>query len=159
MELLRTAFKSCLFHLGALWFLRKSVNLSELGFFNLEIELRIPDPEPEGETWGKDLGRHNCKHQLSAFDPFPCCYEQVVPTYERMVVFRLGRIRTPQGPGMVLLLPFIDSFQRVDLRTRALSVPPCKVRGFLAPLDRGSGELVLGVLWMSVPWPASSHQG
>ncbi|XP_059861618.1 stomatin-like protein 1 isoform X2 [Delphinus delphis] len=52
---------------------------------------------------------------------------KIVPTYERMVVFRLGRIRTPQGPGMVLLLPFIDSFQRVDLRTRAFSVPPCKL--------------------------------
>lgn len=56
-----------------------------------------------------------------------------MPTYERMIVFRLGRIRTPQGPGMVLLLPFIDSFQRVDLRTRAFNVPPCKVRIFLAP--------------------------
>uniref|UniRef100_A0A8C9BCC1 Stomatin-like protein 1 n=2 Tax=Phocoena sinus TaxID=42100 RepID=A0A8C9BCC1_PHOSS len=44
-----------------------------------------------------------------------------------MIVFRLGRIRTPQGPGVVLLLPFIDSFQRVDLRTRAFSVPPCKL--------------------------------
>lgn len=52
---------------------------------------------------------------------------KIVPTYERMVVFRLGRLRTPQGPGMVLLLPFIDSFQRVDLRTRAFSVPPCKL--------------------------------
>ncbi|XP_008049377.1 stomatin-like protein 1 isoform X3 [Carlito syrichta] len=52
---------------------------------------------------------------------------KVVPTYERIVVFRLGRIRNPQGPGMVLLLPFIDSFQRVDLRTRAFNVPPCKL--------------------------------
>ncbi|MBZ3883435.1 Stomatin-like protein 1 [Sciurus carolinensis] len=52
---------------------------------------------------------------------------KIVPTYERMIVFRLGRIRTPQGPGMVLLLPFIDSFQRVDLRTRAFNVPPCKL--------------------------------
>ncbi|XP_058914647.1 stomatin-like protein 1 isoform X2 [Kogia breviceps] len=52
---------------------------------------------------------------------------KIVPTYERMIVFRLGRIRTPQGPGMVLLLPCIDSFQRVDLRTRAFSVPPCKL--------------------------------
>ncbi|KAK2103304.1 Stomatin-like protein 1 [Saguinus oedipus] len=52
---------------------------------------------------------------------------KIVPTYERMIVFRLGRIRTPQGPGMVLLLPFIDSFQRVDLRTRAFSIPPCKL--------------------------------
>ncbi|NXG16745.1 STML1 protein, partial [Grallaria varia] len=52
---------------------------------------------------------------------------KVVPTYERMIVFRLGRIRAPQGPGMVLLLPFIDHWQRVDLRTRAFNVPPCKL--------------------------------
>ncbi|XP_024413142.2 stomatin-like protein 1 isoform X2 [Desmodus rotundus] len=52
---------------------------------------------------------------------------KVVPTYERMIVFRLGRIRAPQGPGVVLLLPFVDSFQRVDLRMRAFSVPPCKL--------------------------------
>ncbi|XP_019523545.1 PREDICTED: stomatin-like protein 1 isoform X3 [Hipposideros armiger] len=44
-----------------------------------------------------------------------------------MIVFRLGQIRTPQGPGVVLLLTFIDSFQRVDLRTRAFNVPPCKL--------------------------------
>ncbi|NXT34088.1 STML1 protein, partial [Pelecanoides urinatrix] len=52
---------------------------------------------------------------------------KIVPTYERIVIFRLGRIRAPQGPGMVLLLPFIDHWQRVDLRTRAFNVPPCKV--------------------------------
>ncbi|NXP04983.1 STML1 protein, partial [Thinocorus orbignyianus] len=52
---------------------------------------------------------------------------KIVPTYERMIIFRLGRIRAPQGPGMVLLLPFIDHWQRVDLRTRAFNVPPCKL--------------------------------
>lgn len=52
---------------------------------------------------------------------------QIVPAYERMIIFRLGRIRAPQGPGVVLLLPFIDHWQRVDLRTRAFNVPPCKV--------------------------------
>ncbi|NXU58204.1 STML1 protein, partial [Turnix velox] len=52
---------------------------------------------------------------------------KIVPTYERMIIFRLGRIQAPQGPGMVLLLPFIDHWQRVDLRTRAFNVPPCKV--------------------------------
>ncbi|XP_064312926.1 stomatin-like protein 1 isoform X4 [Phalacrocorax carbo] len=51
---------------------------------------------------------------------------KIVPTYERMIIFRLGRIRAPQGPGVVLLLPFIDHWQRVDLRTRAFNVPPCK---------------------------------
>lgn len=67
-----------------------------------------------------------------------------MPTYERMVVFRLGRLRTPQGPGMVLLLPFIDSFQRVDLRTRAFSVPPCKVRGLPESNLGGSGGVRVG---------------
>ncbi|NXJ81364.1 STML1 protein, partial [Trogon melanurus] len=52
---------------------------------------------------------------------------KIVPAYERMIVFRLGRIRAPQGPGVVLLLPFIDHWQRVDLRTRAFNVPPCKL--------------------------------
>ncbi|NXN39124.1 STML1 protein, partial [Rhinoptilus africanus] len=52
---------------------------------------------------------------------------KIVPAYERMIIFRLGRIRAPQGPGMVLLLPFIDHWQRVDLRTRAFNVPPCKL--------------------------------
>ncbi|XP_059679868.1 stomatin-like protein 1 isoform X5 [Gavia stellata] len=52
---------------------------------------------------------------------------KIVPTYERVIIFRLGRIRAPQGPGVVLLLPFIDHWQRVDLRTRAFNVPPCKL--------------------------------
>ncbi|TFK04102.1 11-cis retinol dehydrogenase [Platysternon megacephalum] len=52
---------------------------------------------------------------------------KIVPAYERMTVFRLGRIQAPQGPGMVLLLPFIDHWQLVDLRTRAFNVPPRKL--------------------------------
>nr|XP_028599500.1 stomatin-like protein 1 isoform X1 [Podarcis muralis]XP_028599501.1 stomatin-like protein 1 isoform X1 [Podarcis muralis] len=52
---------------------------------------------------------------------------KIVPTYERMIMFRLGRIRAPQGPGVVLVLPFIDHWQLVDLRTRAFSIPPCKL--------------------------------
>ncbi|NXY27011.1 STML1 protein, partial [Atrichornis clamosus] len=52
---------------------------------------------------------------------------KVVPSYERMIIFRLGRLRAPQGPGLVLLLPFIDHGQRVDLRSRAFTLPPCKL--------------------------------
>ncbi|XP_051548694.1 stomatin-like protein 1 [Myxocyprinus asiaticus] len=52
---------------------------------------------------------------------------KVVPNYERIVVFRLGRIRPPKGPGVVLVLPLIDQWQKVDLRTRAFNIPPCKV--------------------------------
>uniref|UniRef100_A0A8C7GGZ9 Stomatin (EPB72)-like 1 n=1 Tax=Oncorhynchus kisutch TaxID=8019 RepID=A0A8C7GGZ9_ONCKI len=52
---------------------------------------------------------------------------KVVPNYQRIVVFRLGRVRPPKGPGVVLLLPLIDQWQRVDLRTRAFNIPPCQV--------------------------------
>uniref|UniRef100_A0A8C2L1D3 Band 7 domain-containing protein n=1 Tax=Cyprinus carpio TaxID=7962 RepID=A0A8C2L1D3_CYPCA len=48
---------------------------------------------------------------------------KVVPNYERIVVFHLGRIRPPEGPGVVLVLPLIDQWQKDDLRTRAFSVP------------------------------------
>ncbi|XP_031723434.1 stomatin-like protein 1 isoform X1 [Anarrhichthys ocellatus] len=50
-----------------------------------------------------------------------------VPNYQRVVVFRLGRVGPPKGPGIVLVLPLIDQWQRVDLRTRAFNIPPCQV--------------------------------
>ncbi|KAJ8002440.1 hypothetical protein DPEC_G00158930 [Dallia pectoralis] len=53
---------------------------------------------------------------------------KVVPNYQRIVVFRLGRVGPPKGPGVVLVLPLIDQWQRVDLRTRAFNIPPCQVR-------------------------------
>jgi regulator of protease activity HflC (stomatin/prohibitin superfamily) len=33
---------------------------------------------------------------------------KIVPEYKRLVVFRLGRCIGPKGPGLVLLIPFID---------------------------------------------------
>ncbi|XP_059191857.1 stomatin-like protein 1 isoform X1 [Centropristis striata] len=58
---------------------------------------------------------------------------KTVPNYQRIVVFRLGRVGPPKGPGIVLVLPLIDQWQRVDLRTRAFNIPPCQV----ATLDGG----------------------
>ncbi|XP_075996553.1 stomatin-like protein 1 [Genypterus blacodes] len=52
---------------------------------------------------------------------------KTVPNYQRIVLFRLGRVCPPKGPGVVLVLPFIDQWQRVDLRTRAFNIPPCQV--------------------------------
>ncbi len=48
----------------------------------------------------------------------------VVPEYERAVVFRLGRYIATKGPGLVLLIPFIDRAVRVSLRTVVMDVPP-----------------------------------
>ena len=50
---------------------------------------------------------------------------KVITEYERAVVFRLGRlVAKPKGPGLVIIIPFIDRFVRVSLRTVAMDVPP-----------------------------------
>ncbi|KAG8440270.1 hypothetical protein GDO86_006150 [Hymenochirus boettgeri] len=56
------------------------------------------------------------------------CYLKVVPDYQRIVIFRIGRMCPPRGPGLVVLLPIIDQFHRVDMRPKAFSVPPSKVK-------------------------------
>ncbi len=48
---------------------------------------------------------------------------RVVPEYQRLVVFRLGRIRPAQGPGIVLLIPVIDRAVKVDLREQVREIP------------------------------------
>jgi len=49
---------------------------------------------------------------------------RIVPEYQRLVVFRLGRALGARGPGLVLLVPFIDRGVVVDLRERFFDVPP-----------------------------------
>jgi regulator of protease activity HflC (stomatin/prohibitin superfamily) len=48
---------------------------------------------------------------------------QVVPEYERGVLFRLGRVQAARGPGLFFIIPVIDRMIRVDLRTVTLDVP------------------------------------
>ena len=52
---------------------------------------------------------------------------RVLREYERGVVFRLGRLIELKGPGVVLLIPFLDRLVRVSLRTVTLQVPPQEV--------------------------------
>jgi regulator of protease activity HflC (stomatin/prohibitin superfamily) len=42
--------------------------------------------------------------------------------YERAVVFRLGRVVEPKGPGWYWLVPFVDRAERVDMRTVTLAL-------------------------------------
>ncbi len=49
---------------------------------------------------------------------------KILREYERGVVFRLGRLAGTKGPGLVLIIPFIDKLVRVSLRTVAMDVPP-----------------------------------
>ncbi len=49
---------------------------------------------------------------------------KIVKEYERLVVFRLGKVRAkPKGPGLVFIIPFVDRPIKVDLRTVTLDVP------------------------------------
>src|SRR5687768_14199754 len=43
---------------------------------------------------------------------------------ERAVVFFLGRFQRVMGPGLIIVLPVVQQFVRVDLRTRVFDVPP-----------------------------------
>ncbi len=48
---------------------------------------------------------------------------KVVPEYQRLVVFRLGRCIGERGPGLVLLIPIVDRAVRVDLREQVREIP------------------------------------
>ena len=49
--------------------------------------------------------------------------------YERAVIFRLGRLRSggAKGPGIFFIVPCIDSYKKLDLRTISFDVPPQEV--------------------------------
>ena len=48
---------------------------------------------------------------------------RVVPEYVRLVVFRLGRSIGEKGPGLVILIPFVDRAVSVDLREQVREIP------------------------------------
>jgi regulator of protease activity HflC (stomatin/prohibitin superfamily) len=48
---------------------------------------------------------------------------RIVPEYQRLVVFRLGRCVGTRGPGLILLIPFIDRAVKADLREQVREIP------------------------------------
>ncbi|CAG2224287.1 STOM [Mytilus edulis] len=64
------------------------------------------------------------------FFPFSLCMTiKIVTEYERAVIFRLGRVLPggAKGPGMFFILPCLDDFKKVDLRTVSYDVPPQEI--------------------------------
>jgi len=61
------------------------------------------------------------------FSLFLCI--KVVQEYERAVIFRLGRLVAggERGPGIFFIIPCIDTYTKVDLRTVSFDVPPQEV--------------------------------
>ncbi|HNC16325.1 MAG TPA: SPFH domain-containing protein, partial [Solirubrobacterales bacterium] len=52
---------------------------------------------------------------------------KILREYERGVIFRLGRLINQKGPGLILLIPFIDRMVKIDLRPVTLNIPPQEV--------------------------------
>jgi regulator of protease activity HflC (stomatin/prohibitin superfamily) len=52
---------------------------------------------------------------------------KIVQEYERGVVFRLGRLVGPRGPGLIILIPFVERMLKVDLRTVTMDIPAQEV--------------------------------
>jgi regulator of protease activity HflC (stomatin/prohibitin superfamily) len=48
---------------------------------------------------------------------------KILNEYERGVIFRLGRLISAKGPGIIFLIPIIDKIQKVSLRLITLDVP------------------------------------
>ncbi len=49
---------------------------------------------------------------------------KILPEYQRGVILTLGRYTGTKGPGLVLLVPFVQRMIRVDLRVTVMDVPP-----------------------------------
>ena len=64
------------------------------------------------------------------FFPFSLCLTlKIVLEYERAVIFRLGRVVSggARGPGLFFIFPCIDQFQKVDIRTLSMDIPPQEI--------------------------------
>ncbi|HEU4343313.1 MAG TPA: slipin family protein [Candidatus Binatia bacterium] len=49
---------------------------------------------------------------------------KIMKEYERGVIFRLGRMVAPRGPGIIYVIPLVEKMLRIDLRTVTMDVPP-----------------------------------
>ena len=52
---------------------------------------------------------------------------KIIAEYQRIVIFRLGRLAGIKGPGLVFIVPLIDRVVKLDLRTRIIDVPKQRV--------------------------------
>jgi len=65
---------------------------------------------------------------LCTFPITLCFCIKIVQEYERAVIFRLGRAKKQaKGPGLFFIIPCIDTFKKVDLRTVSFDVPPQEI--------------------------------
>lgn len=54
------------------------------------------------------------------------CFK-TLPQWERVVVYRLGKLKGVKGPGNIFLIPWLDSYSKLDLRTQLICHPLTQV--------------------------------
>ena len=85
--------------------------------------IQIPDPEYPSGTGSKIIRALLLGFRTILVIPLLPFSVRIVAEYERGVIFRLGRLVGAKGPGLFVLLPFVDRMVKVDLRTITLDVP------------------------------------
>ena len=74
----------------------------------------------------------HCKSRsgVSCFLTFLIFDNNHLKEYERAVIFRLGRLVTggARGPGVFFVIPCLDVYEKIDMRTSTYDVPPQEVR-------------------------------
>ncbi|XP_077100176.1 stomatin [Siphateles boraxobius] len=96
------------------------------------------ESEPNVQSDGEQSGNSGfCGFLLSFFSFLLVCLTfpvsvwfcmKIVQEYERAVIFRLGRlIGGAKGPGLFWIIPCVDTFRKVDLRTVSFEIPPQEV--------------------------------
>ncbi|HIE24566.1 MAG TPA: SPFH/Band 7/PHB domain protein [Anaerolineales bacterium] len=66
---------------------------------------------------------------------------KIVPEYHRLVVFRMGRCVGEKGPGIIILVPFVDRAVRVDLREQVREIPHQTV------ITQDNASIAVDFLW------------
>uniref|UniRef100_A0A915E318 Band 7 domain-containing protein n=1 Tax=Ditylenchus dipsaci TaxID=166011 RepID=A0A915E318_9BILA len=77
-----------------------------------------------------------------------------VSSFEKLIVFRLGRVRKIHGPGTVFVLPCIDNVAKIDMRVSSFEIPTLQV----ITADRGLVEMTT-VVFSKVVDPMAAHCG
>ena len=99
-----------------------------------------PPPPPQSQDTNCSEGPGLCAHMITATSiililvslPLSLLFVvKVVQEYERAVIFRLGRLLSggARGPGVFFVIPCVDVYEKVDLRTNTYEIPPQEVSG------------------------------
>ncbi|CAJ0574947.1 unnamed protein product, partial [Mesorhabditis spiculigera] len=106
---------------------RKMQKLSrKVSFSPLTLTSKLNDGRSVKQDWASLITIYLCWALVAVTFPFSLFFcIKIVTEYKRMVVYRLGRVpnHKPMGPGVVILLPCIDDYKTVDLRTMSYDVP------------------------------------